>query len=525
MSPDGVSYLDLADAWRQGDWHSAISAYWSPLYSWLLAAGLAIFRPSPVWEDTVVHLINFLVLVGSLAAFQFFVNGWVRARSWRREDATFHAWIHLGYALFLWASAFLVTPADVSPDLLVFLMIFAISGLLVRIHIGAPRKTDYALLGLALGLGYLIKSPMLPLAVVVFGSLILFRDGRRARLRGAGLALLCFGLVAAPWITVLSRAKGRFTFSDTAKLNYFWFVEGMPPYAGWHGEIPGAGVPVHAPQYLASVALEFGGPVGGTYPLWYDPAYWHKGIRIDLGRISIESLRRSVLYPYLLIFVLQAGLIAGWGVLVAGVRRRKEVFHEIAAHAWLLALPLSACVMYAMVHLERRFLGAFLVIIWMVLYAVVLAHAPEIRGRRKSVGLAIALISVIVLPLAGVPAAAADVIRDVVHGDLTGTSPDLELANALSHAGLKRGERIAVIGDALPCYYARVAGLRITAQVLPEDEARFWALDAASRMELERQLSEAGVRAILAGHAPPEQSAGGWAGLGKTGYYLRGLGR
>ena len=47
VNPDGVSYLDIADAYLRGDWHAAVSTYWSPLYSWLLAAGLAVFRPAP----------------------------------------------------------------------------------------------------------------------------------------------------------------------------------------------------------------------------------------------------------------------------------------------------------------------------------------------------------------------------------------------------------------------------------------------------------------------------------------------
>ena len=30
IGEDGVSYLDIADAYLRGDWHNAFSAYWSP---------------------------------------------------------------------------------------------------------------------------------------------------------------------------------------------------------------------------------------------------------------------------------------------------------------------------------------------------------------------------------------------------------------------------------------------------------------------------------------------------------------
>ena len=34
MISDGVSYLDIGDAYFRGDWKAAVNAYWSPVYSW-----------------------------------------------------------------------------------------------------------------------------------------------------------------------------------------------------------------------------------------------------------------------------------------------------------------------------------------------------------------------------------------------------------------------------------------------------------------------------------------------------------
>src|SRR6185369_13250535 len=31
MNPDGISYLDVADAYLRGDWAVAVNGYWSPL--------------------------------------------------------------------------------------------------------------------------------------------------------------------------------------------------------------------------------------------------------------------------------------------------------------------------------------------------------------------------------------------------------------------------------------------------------------------------------------------------------------
>jgi hypothetical protein len=66
LSPDATNYLDLASAYLRHDWHNAINAYWSPLFSWLLALVLAVFRPSVYTESTALHLLNFVGLPASL---------------------------------------------------------------------------------------------------------------------------------------------------------------------------------------------------------------------------------------------------------------------------------------------------------------------------------------------------------------------------------------------------------------------------------------------------------------------------
>ena len=38
LTPDGVSYLDLAQAVRSGQWSRFINGYWSPLYPLLISA-------------------------------------------------------------------------------------------------------------------------------------------------------------------------------------------------------------------------------------------------------------------------------------------------------------------------------------------------------------------------------------------------------------------------------------------------------------------------------------------------------
>src|SRR5947199_467012 len=72
ISGDGNSYLDVASAYLREDFANAINGYWSPLYSWLIAAIFWLFKPSGYWETTILHLLNFAGLLLALRAFEFF---------------------------------------------------------------------------------------------------------------------------------------------------------------------------------------------------------------------------------------------------------------------------------------------------------------------------------------------------------------------------------------------------------------------------------------------------------------------
>src|SRR5215475_13971976 len=72
IEPDGVSYIEIAHAYLQRDFVHAVNAYWSPLYSWLLALTVSVFHVPEYWEATALHLVNFLVYLVALTAFGFF---------------------------------------------------------------------------------------------------------------------------------------------------------------------------------------------------------------------------------------------------------------------------------------------------------------------------------------------------------------------------------------------------------------------------------------------------------------------
>src|SRR4051794_32693525 len=219
MNPDGISYLDLADAWRHGHWDHALNEYWSPLYSWLLGLWLTLVEPAPSHEYAAVHVLNVVVFALALAAFAYLFEA-LLALAQRNAGAPWsrpgeHALRVLGYGVFAWTSLSLITVGVVTPDLLTAAVTFVAAGLLVRIRLDEGRAARRAFaLGLVLGVGYLGKAVMLPLAVV-FLAMLPVAGGRpyeRLLVRGfAGLAL-----VAVPFVVGLSVHAGTATTGAAA---------------------------------------------------------------------------------------------------------------------------------------------------------------------------------------------------------------------------------------------------------------------------------------------------------------------
>ncbi len=242
LNPDGVSYLDIADAYLRADWHNAVSTYWSPLYSWLLSGAL-VLHPLPAWENAAVKLVNFVVFLGALAAFERLLRELTRQRPARagaaEESASLPRGVSLlvGYALFLGSSCVLTSVAYVSPDLLVSAFVYLLAAETMRAGRAGTTPVRSLTFGLLLGLGCLAKAVLLPVGLV-FLAASAFRTGsfRKAVVHvtaAAAVLLIVFG----GFVAAMSAKAGRFTLGDVSRLNYLWIVNGVPDH-GWLTDDP-----------------------------------------------------------------------------------------------------------------------------------------------------------------------------------------------------------------------------------------------------------------------------------------------
>lgn len=535
MYSDGISYLDIGDAVLHGDWGAALNAYWSPLYPCLLALALGILKPDARLEFPVVHLVNFFVFALTLAAFHFFLTGlirFLRARqaSGERPVVTLSdsSWLLLGYALFLWSALKLITISVVSPDMCVAACMYLASGALLRIGAGSAGFSQYALLGFALGLGYLSKAPVFPLAILYLAlSVPAPRNFLRALPRALA-ALLIFAAIAGPLVYALSKASGHLTFGESGNLNVAWYVNGIPRYH-WQGQPPGSGTPNHSTRKISEKPLmyAFAEPVRGTYPIWYDPAYWFSGIR---ARFSPKSLLKQLflngLEYYDIFFRLQGAVIAGCLILLFMAPRPGSVLRVLAGN-WLLWLPpLVALAMYAPVHVEKRMTGAFVVMLWAALFgAVRLRYSAFSRRLVRNAALAVALLMMVSVSASTLGEMASHDLAGLIHLD-DPRIPSYRVVESLRAGGLRPGDRIAWIRphpftSRQDYWWARLARLRIVAEVPAGHEDEFWAAaNPATLSAVAASLRATGAKALVATAMPPGASRVSWKQLGSTGYYI-----
>ncbi len=219
MGADGISYLDLSDAFRRYDWPGFLNAYWSPLYLMLLGIGRTVLPASKPGELIAAHVVNFFIYVAALGCFEFFYRELRKATvatvpCTGDDSVRLPEWVlwAVAHALFLWASVDLITVWDVSPDLSVSAFTYAIAGLLLRFR-DDPSWKHALTLGTVLGASYWAKAVMFPLAFA-FMAIALFST-RSLKLAAKGGLVMVLFLRFSP-VHWLRRSPGRNTGSRSA---------------------------------------------------------------------------------------------------------------------------------------------------------------------------------------------------------------------------------------------------------------------------------------------------------------------
>jgi hypothetical protein len=524
VNPDGISYIEMAEAAGRNGWHALVNGYWSPLYPALLSIAFRVFHPSTYWEFTVVHVVNFLLYLADLFCFEIFVKELLAARRIEggpgkgpRQLPEKALWIW-GYLLFLWVSQFWLSPAMTNPDIIVAGLVFVATALLLRICQGKGNWLLFAELGAVLGFGYLAKAAMFPISFAFLASAsLLYGVTRKSYLKALArsvAALAVFLVIAAPLIVALSNEKHRATFGDSGKIAYAEYVDHATFLAHWRGEPAETGTAVHPTRKISSdpAIYEFAQPVAGSYPPWYDPSYWYEGIRPHFSlKGQLWVLFRSA-NLYLKMFSRSGALYVVFLVLIAEVRKAGK-WDWGGIPMGLVVLPaLATLAMYALVLVEQRYVSPFVVVLllWIFSSACVSMNGAEALKKPTILAVILALALAIAWP----------VMRDLKDVIVNRPYEPWQVAVGLHEMGISPGTQVGSIGLGLGNYWAHLAGVRIIAEIPEKEQANFLAADAAKKSEVLRDFGGLGAKAVVTRNAPVAQSTQGWQEVGQTHYYV-----
>jgi len=520
MNPDGMSYLDMALATLRSGPGNLINGYWSPLYSVLIGGAVLILRPTPGALFPVVHLVNFLVFVITLFCFTFFVRSWAAIQendSARAQLRTTHL-IAFSFGLFFWFTEEFTRPSIEHPDSCVTAVVFLVAGLCCRIRAGGQWRYFFGL-GLALGLGYYAKAVMFPLALILLVVLLALPPlGKIVRLKVASAALVFF-IVSAPLVTRVSKRVGHLSSGEAGPIAYAFYVNGLPVPPSWTAGVNGA--PKHPPRIVSGdpLIMEFSSPVKGTDPLGYDPSYWFAGARPYFNLRQQFAALKVNLRIYLSFLYEMVALLSGALMLYVLSPRGSLSRRPGILFWWFTVWPIAACVLYALVHVEARFLPGFFILFWLALCNFLW---QKVDPGAKTAVLGMVMFALLVPTLKDLVKASA--------GHTTDQPEYIRVGEALRDMGVGPGDSIATAGgsvyetggrvyrqsNAWDAYYARYIGARVIAAIVDADDGidmpqrlapAFWHVDEQHLARAKDVLAGIGVKAIVAWGRPADSTA------------------
>jgi len=524
ITSDTISYIDMAYEFINYGYKGLINGIWSPLYPFFLAIGFYIFKPDSFNEFPVLHLVNFLIYIFALFSFDFFLLSLLKYhQKLKRTDSKnslicIEGWALgvIGYSLFVLSSLNIMGLWGGDPDICFSIFIYLVPGIILRILSGKNSKLSFIILGLFFGLGYLAKAPIFPLSFLYL--FLLNRELKKNKL-SILFSILVFIAVISPYVYALSEYKGHFTVGESGKTNYAWYVNNTPFFAHWQGEGNSDGMaigkPIHPTRKIFDnpPVYEFGLPLFGTYPPWTDPSYWYEGVQVSFdGIMQIASLCASSKI-FIDIFLKMLGSLTGLSLFLFFLSKE----NRFSKYSILILPSLFAFLMFSLVHLEPRYIGAFIPLIFLgVIASFRFGKNKELLNVINKVSITIFLMLILVISV---------INGREMSGWLSGSQNHVEweIAQSLKSIGISEGDKVAVIGYAIPYspIWARVARVKIVSEILEKDTDGFWNLNQESNINVIKVFQSTGAKAIISKTIPLGVFKSDWKTLSDNGPYVK----
>jgi len=456
VNADGISYMELGAQYARGDLSALANGYWSPLYPLLLGiAFLVAKRPAidasgavftPELRAVLATNVAIVVLATLLYARLLFELDLSDA-SGELDDLRMTRFAAAGSLWIWWIVRFsLVTTT--TPDLLLAACLAATSTELV-IAGTRPSRWGAARMGIALAVGFWTKAVFFLVTPVAIVAYLLLVGRARARQHATPL-ILTAAILSAPLVLVQSASQGHFSFGETGRLNYGWYVNdvshGAPVVESRAASRARHDRPGVIQLDVAPGVVLYSGEPAASFPYWYDPSRFEPAASPKLSATNQwRTLEHNARW-----FRVVVGAFGALCLLALAISARRR---RLAAIHLLVALPaLTLVALHALTHPEGRLVGSAIV----CSLAVILFW----RGRRRATSVRRAVVLYEAGALACIPLLIA--LRLGSSAALRPPRVSVGPGSALARMGVAPRSRIGLIGSPYGQYWAHQLGLRIS---------------------------------------------------------------
>jgi hypothetical protein len=438
----------------------------------------------------------------------------------------------IGYLLFVYGSLYLVEIWAVTPDMLFAAFVLLAGGLFLKIGSQSARLRTYAIFGIVLGVGYYAKAAMFPTAILLLLATVLMTRRVPGGLKGSVVAALVFAAIAGPLVVAISAETGAVSVGAGGRHVYIREVNHVPPNRQSSESVP-VGIPdnpvnrisVHPPVY------EFSTPVGGTYPLHYDPTHWYLGLApVVESSTQLKILAASGRY-FADLFLKRQGLLLGAVLILllssAGIAQADM---QRSGKKYLLVVVGILLASFAFVYVEDRYIGAFVMLFWGCLFGnIAMAESTSSKRLLRVSGVtlvAILMVMVVSFNLDGLskvlgvdgnpwkPESAPD-------EQVARTLPPIEFAKSIESMGISSGDAIGYFGyPSRNLYFARLLGVRVVAEIPQEDIDDFWRTPVDRQREVFALLARTGITAVIAEEVPTNSATVDWQRIADSRHHI-----
>jgi len=249
--------------------------------------------------------------------------------------------------------------------------------------------------------------------------------------------------------------------------------------------------------------------------MWYDQSYWKDGIQVQFHLINELKILRQSVGTFFLILLTQLEYVVALAVLLFCNLRPREWIAATWRQWFLWFPPAAACLGFASVLVEGRYVASFLVILWVAAFASSLRSASI---ASRGVAAAVVLAAVLVTGLKTLKYSVSDALAIPKQ-----VNENWEAAHKLKELGIGPGDQVALIGIIAEQHFMRLAKVKAVAELSYRDEEKFWTGDASLQDSVFTAFAATGSRIVVATHAPVTAVKEGWIRLGNTDYYARSL--